>query len=170
MEKEKTYTELELRNEVKKLVKTDLTGTKVVLFVSLPILIASLALLFASDFFKDSIMIALSIAIACAIIIVLIWHLNLKAVDAEKDFCADLAKKLKNVRRWNWIYNCSTPLFCLFVLVLSSIFEFENISWHWTFIVAILVFVALFFFIWKVFESSMKQKYDGLIANLEKTE
>lgn len=167
MEQEKAYMETELRNEVKKLEKTDLTGTKVVLYVGFPILIASLALLFASDFFKETIMIALSIAIACAIIIVLIWQRNLKAVDAEKDSCADLAKKLKKVRQWNWIYNCAMPLFCLFVLALSSIFEFENISWHWTFIVAILVFVALFFFIWKVFESSMKQKYDDLIANLE---
>lgn len=170
MEQEKTNTESELRNEVKKLVKTDLTGTKFVLYVGLPILIVSIALLFASDFFKDTIMIALSIAIVCAIIIVLIWHRKLKAVDAEKDSCADLAKKLKSVRQWNWIYNCSTPLFCLFVLVFSSIFEFESISWHWTFIVAMLVFVALFFFIWKVFESSMKQKYNGLIASLEEAQ
>lgn len=168
MEQKKNFTEAELRNEVKNLMETDLAGTKMTLFVILPILIVVLALLFfISSLFKVTDMIALGVVIVCAIIVVWLWHRNLKSIDADKDSFADLARKLKNVKCWNRIYNCSMPLACFFVIIFSNILEFGGISWHWGFIIALIVFVGLLFFSWKVFENSMKQKYDVLISNLE---
>ena len=59
------------------------------------------------------------------------------------------------------------PFAWLFVILFSDIVEMEKITWHWGFILAMLVLAAVLFFIWKVTDSSMKQKFDGLIARLE---
>lgn len=168
MEQEKTYTETELRNEVAKLVKSDLTGNRIALFVMLPILVAALVLAhFAADIFETSDMIAFGVAIVYSLGAGLIWLGILKSVNAEKDSFAELARKLKTSKRWNSILSCSAPLVCIFVLIFSDVFEMEDFAWHWIFVAVMLVIVALFFFSWKIVGSSVKQKYDGLIARLE---
>ena len=168
MEQEKTYTETELRNEVAKLVKSDLTGNRIALFVMFPILVVAFALLyFAAGLFKTSDMIAFGIAAAYFFCVGLLWYGILKSVNAEKDSLADLAQKLKTSKRWNLILSCSAPLVCIFVLIFSDVLEMEDFAWHWIFVAAMLVIVALFFFSWKIAGSSMKQKYDGLISRLE---
>ena len=168
MEQEKTCTETELRNEVAKLVKTDLTGIRITLFVMLPILVVAFALLyFAAGLFKTSDMIAIGIAVVFFFVSGLLWHGILKSVNAEKDSLADLARKLETAKKWNSILCCSAPLVCVFVLIFADVLEMEDFAWHWIFVAVMLVIVALFFFSWKIVKSSMKQKFDGLIAKLE---
>ena len=171
MEQEKTYTETELRKEVEKLVKTDLTGNRIAFFVMLPILTVSFAVLyFAAGLFKSSDMIALAVAIVFFFVAGLLWHGILKSVNAEKDPFSDLAQKLKTAKRWNSILSCMAPLACIFVLVFGDALEMEEIAWHWFFVAVMLVFAALLFFSWKIVKNSMKQKYDDLIARLEEAE
>ena len=168
MEQEKTYTETELRKEVEKMVKTDLTGNRIALFVMLPILIVALALVyFAADIFKSSDMIAFGVAAVFFLGVGLLWHGILKSVNAEKDSLTDLAQKLKTVKKWNSVLSCSAPLACIFVLIFRDVLEMKDFAWHWIFVAVMLVIAALFFFSWKIVGSSMKQKYDSLIARLE---
>ena len=87
MEQEKTCTETELRNEVAKLVKTDLTGIRITLFVMLPILVVAFALLyFAAGLFKTSDIIAIGIAVVFFFVSGLLWHGILKSVCCKENF------------------------------------------------------------------------------------
>lgn len=64
MEQEKTYTETELRNEVAKLVKSELTSIKMVTFFLIPIAVALIVLLYLTrDFFQVTDLIAFGIVI-----------------------------------------------------------------------------------------------------------
>ena len=58
------------------------------------------------------------------------------------------------------------PLALIFVLISNDMLDNKSYTWSWYYVVVILVFGILFIFNKMVFESSMKQKYDGLIAKL----
>lgn len=167
MEQEKTYTETELRNEIKKLVKTDLTFLKVVPFI----VVFVSALLFAMMLltgrtFKVTDTIIFGSVVFFYVLIGSFWRRAIKSVDAESDSLVDLAQKLKKCKKWNLIFNCSMPLALIFVLISNDMLDNKSYTWSWYYVVVILVFGILFIFNKMVFGSSMKQKYDGLIAKL----
>ena len=168
MEQEKTYTETELRNEVAKLVKSELTSIKMVTFFLIPIVVALIVLLYLTrDFFQVTDLIAFGIVIVFSFVVMSLCRSNLKPIDAAHDSFGDMAQRLKKVRRCEFVNNCVMPFAWLFVILFSDIVELEKITWHWGFILAMLILAAVLFFIWKVTDSSMKQKFDGLIARLE---
>ena len=170
MEQEKTYTETELRNEVKKLVKTDLTGTKVVIYMLLPIFVLFVLLFVVKGSSKINSFIVVVSFLVYFIAIVLLWQRNLKSIFVDNDSFADLAQKLKKVKHWNRFYACSLPSGCLAAPIFKDILDIlekESVTWDWVSVVVVLVVAVLVFLCWKFVGGSMKQKYDGLIANLE---
>lgn len=167
MEQEKTYTETELRNEIKKLVKTDLTFLKVVPFIVVFVSASLFAMmLLTGRTFKVTDTIIFGSVVFFYVLIGSFWRRAIKSVDAESDSLVDLAQKLKKCKKWNLIFNCSMPLALIFVLISNDMLDNKSYTWSWYYVVVILVFGILFIFNKMVFESSMKQKYDGLIAKL----
>ena len=97
MEQEKTYTETELRNEVAKLVKSELTSVKMVTFFLIPIAVALIVLLYLTrDFFQVTDLIAFGIVIVFSFVVMSLCRSNLKPIDAAHDSFGDMAQRYKD--------------------------------------------------------------------------